>query len=182
MASTNILEKADAVSDDPVTDPSIQLFGNTVVEDSLREKLKEKHVGDSGKNNERRTCPENLDEERVECCKVILSSPPRLVKTTNRNDLSDTCTDSEDNEMRNTKIRVYYHKRMKYTVQLQEAVPDIKVRNRLYYVIYSYVVIVVSIKCRILTEIVKSYMLIKMERNSCVCSKCAVEPDDSHMI
>ncbi|XP_042000770.1 uncharacterized protein LOC121750315 isoform X1 [Salvia splendens] len=126
VASTNILEKADAVSDDPVTDPSSRLFGNTVVDDSLREDLKEKRVGDSGKNNERRTCPENLDEEQVECCKVILASPPRLLNTTNRNDLSNTCTDSEDNEMRNTKIRVYYHKRKKNTVQLQETVPDIK--------------------------------------------------------
>lgn len=139
VASTNILQKADAVSDDPVTDPSSRLFGKTVVDDSLREKFKEKPFGDSGKNDERRIYPENLDEERVECCKVILASPPRLLNTTNRNDLSDTCTDSENNKMQNTKIRVYCHKAKKNTVQLQEAVPDLKVRNRLYYV-YSYVV------------------------------------------
>ncbi|XP_042046341.1 uncharacterized protein LOC121792455 isoform X1 [Salvia splendens] len=125
VAST-ILEKADAVSDDPVTDPSSRLFGKTAVDDSLREKFKEKPFGDSGKNNEGRICPENLDEELVECCKVILASPPRLLNTTNRNDLSDTCTDSEDNKMQNTKIRVYFHKRKKNTVLLQEAVPDLK--------------------------------------------------------
>ncbi|KAL1546361.1 hypothetical protein AAHA92_22965 [Salvia divinorum] len=126
VASINILEKADAVSDDPVTDHSTQLYGKTAVDDSLREKFKEKHVGDSDKKDERRICPENLDEERVKCCKVIFASPPRLLKTTDGNDLSDTCTDSEDNKMRNSKLKVYCHKRKKKTVQLQEAVPDLK--------------------------------------------------------
>ncbi|XP_057805793.1 uncharacterized protein LOC131020788 [Salvia miltiorrhiza] len=132
-ANIIILEKADAQSNDPVTGQSRRLFGKTVADNSLREKLKEKHdVGDSSQNDERRICPEILDEERVECCKIISASPPRALNTTNINGVSNICTDSADNKMPNTKIIVHHYRRkknqsLKNFVQFQEAVPDLKV-------------------------------------------------------
>lgn len=126
-----VLENIDAESDDPVCGYSRQFCGKTVVDDNLREKLNEKHdVGDSSEENERTNCPEISDEERVECCKVILASPPRVLNTTNINDLPIICTYREDNKMLNTKLRVY-HLRRKKNSSLKNSV-DSKVRKLLY--------------------------------------------------